>query len=245
MLLNCDMGESFGQWQMGLDKELMPFIDQANIACGFHASDPMIMDTTIKLAKAHNVSVGAHPGYQDLLGFGRRTIPTEKEQLHALLLYQIGAIQALCQANKLTLDYVKPHGALYNNMMKDEVIFKQFLNSLASLSSPLPLMIQAGAKQAHYQQLAEQKDITLIFEGFIDRQYLDDGSLMPRSQQGAVLTETQAIMTQANNLKHGFVISNSGQKLRINANSLCVHGDNPAAIQWIKDVSILLKEKDA
>jgi len=243
LLLNCDMGESFGSWKMGQDLAVMPHIDQANIACGFHASDPQVMDATIKLAKKYAVSIGAHPGYADLVGFGRRTIPCSENEIITLVLYQVGAICSLCEANDVTLDYVKPHGALYNDMMKNEPIFTAIIYALSLLNKPLALMIQAGPKQKCYAQLAKAKGIPLIFEAFLDRRYLEDGSLMPRSEQGSVLTEAEELLSQAKNLQQGFVISNMGSQLAIIADSLCVHGDNLAALKNIEKLASLIKSK--
>ena len=130
--LNCDMGESFGIWKMGNDEEVMPYIDMANLACGFHASDAVTMSRSVILAKKYNVSIGAHPSYHDLLGFGRRTLVCSLEEIKAIILYQLGALNAFCRANGTAISYVKPHGALYNDMMRDENIFKAVLNAISS-----------------------------------------------------------------------------------------------------------------
>lgn len=242
ILLNCDMGESYGPWNMGHDQTLMPHIHQANIACGFHASDPLNMDRCIKLAKQHHVYIGAHPGYQDLLGFGRRSIPHSAAELQSHFLYQIGAINSLCEANEVQLSYVKPHGALYNDMMKDEQIFKQLINALSKLASPLALMIQAGPKQEYYTILARTAQIELIYEAFIDRRYQEDGNLVPRTKDGAVLSTEAELLAQAQQLKQGHVSCNTGKSLEIKAQSLCIHGDNLAAIACIDKISQLFND---
>jgi len=144
MLLNCDMGESFGVWKMGVDELLMPHIDLANIACGGHASDPDVMSATLQLAKQHQVSVGAHPSYADIAGFGRRTIPYQAEQLSRLIVTQVGALAALADYHQVSLDYVKPHGALYNDMHQDLGIFEAVCKAVAGFKRPLKLMVHAS-----------------------------------------------------------------------------------------------------
>lgn len=143
MKLNCDLGESYGSWTMGLDAQVMPFIDQANIACGFHAGDPLVMQKTLELAKVNNVSVGAHPGYPDLVGFGRRSMNCSAEEVIALVNYQIAAIDGVAKSLGIVLEYVKPHGALYNDMMLSQDIRKAILQALSSYHRPLKLMLQA------------------------------------------------------------------------------------------------------
>lgn len=156
MKLNCDMGESFGCWSMGNDAAVMPWVDMANIACGFHASDPDNMVATIALAVSRHVEIGAHPGYDDKIGFGRRSIPHSSESISALVAYQVGALEALCQLQGAHVSYVKPHGALYNDMMKTPVIFQAILAAVAGLNqqreTPLALMILARVDNTQYQQ---------------------------------------------------------------------------------------------
>jgi UPF0271 protein len=137
MKLNCDMGESFGAWKMGADAEIMPYVDMSNIACGFHASDPQVMNHTVTFAVHHNVAIGAHPGYPDLAGFGRKEMAFSEEELVNIVLYQVGALQAICRAHHTTVDYVKPHGALYNTMMRDRSVYKALLKAVAALSPAL------------------------------------------------------------------------------------------------------------
>ena len=139
--LNCDMGESFGIWKMGLDEEIMPYVDMANLACGFHASDPLTMTKAVILAMKHQVEIGAHPGYQDLVGFGRRSMLCSLEEIKAIVIYQIGALAGICKSHNTHISYVKPHGALYNDMMKDENIFKAILSGISSYNKELKLMI--------------------------------------------------------------------------------------------------------
>ncbi len=227
------MGESFGPWQMGCDEAIMPYIDMANIACGFHASDPVIMDKTVKLAKQHQVTIGAHPGYPDLQGFGRRAMQMTPSEITSLVQYQVGALAAICQANQVKLSYVKPHGALYHAMMQDNAIMTALMQGISALNMDLALMIQANAEAEHWARLARSFNLPLWFEAFADRRYLDNGELTPRSQAGAQL-ELDDMLRQAESLfAHQQVTTLSGQLLPLNADTLCVHGDNPAAIAAI------------
>lgn len=230
MKLNCDLGESFGPWKMGADKEVMPFIDQANIACGFHASDPLIMDQTVKLAKAYGVSIGAHPSYPDLQGFGRRNMALTTNELQSMFIYQIGALRAIAKTNGVDIDYVKPHGALYNQMMKDESIMDALMFSMARYDHSLPLMIMATPNHEFYSQKANQYGVRLQFEAFTDRAYDDCGLLVSRAEEGAVLTTTHAILEQMQSIViEKRVKTINGIWLPIHASTLCLHGDNPLA----------------
>ncbi|NQZ92253.1 MAG: 5-oxoprolinase subunit PxpA [Moritella sp.] len=241
MKLNCDMGESFGLWQLGMDEAVMPHIDMANIACGFHASDPLIMQQTVALAKHYNVTVGAHPGYPDLVGFGRRHIRCTSDEVQALILYQVGALSAFCKQQHIPLSYVKPHGALYNDMMQDEAILIAILKGVAAFSPGLPLMLMAQADNSRSETLAAQFSVPLLFEAFVDRCYTDDGLLQPRDLPGAVFTEHSQIINQAIQLaQHGNVTSNNGNLIKLNADTLCVHGDNVQSIEAIAQIKLAL-----
>ncbi len=178
--LNCDIGESFGIWQLGYDEQIMPLIDMANIACGFHASDPLNIIKTVELAKKHNVELGAHPAYQDLIGFGRRTIPYTKEELKAIIIYQIGAVRALANANGVDIKYIKPHGALYNDMMREIDIFNSVNSAIYSYDKDLKLMILSSSKNREYQNISK---VELLFEVFADRAYDNRGFLVPKSDR--------------------------------------------------------------
>lgn len=237
MKLNCDMGESFGSWSMGNDEEVMPFIDMANIACGFHASDPLIMDKTVKLAVAQGVSIGAHPGYPDLVGFGRRNIAVSAKEVEGLIAYQVGALQAICQVNDTQIDYVKPHGALYNTMMRDNDTLQAILKTMHAYQPGLPLVVQALPDNSREQQMAEQYGVPLLLEAFSDRVYDDEGYLVPRSQPDAVLqTKVQIEQQIVSIMEHGYVTSASGKQVNINADTLCVHGDNENAVFAVRRV---------
>ena len=181
--LNCDAGESFGSWTMGLDEAIMPFIDMANFACGFHAGDPLIMERSIKLAIKHGVTIGAHPSYPDLVGFGRRSMACSLEEIEAMVIYQIAALQGFAHANGTSIAYVKPHGALYNDMMKDEKIFRAIIKAVARFNASLTVIILSTVDTSRYDAIAHECGITLLYEVFADRAYDEQGFLVPRSQK--------------------------------------------------------------
>ncbi len=241
--LNCDMGESFGQWPMGQDAAVMPHIQQANIACGFHASDPDVMAATVKLAQEHKVSIGAHPGYADLQGFGRRHIPHSLEQIKHLIAYQVGALMGLTSLVGAQVDYVKPHGALYNLMMADSQVFSAILAAVAQLPGKPALMVLSRADNSEYQALAANAGVSLLLEAFADRAYTREGLLVPRNEPGAVLASNTDILRQTALLAAGSVMTQDGGLLELEVDSICVHGDNPASIQTIADIAAQLSGK--
>ncbi len=241
MKLNCDLGESFGDWRMGLDDQVMPHIDLANIACGFHASDPVHMEKTVQLALAHGVTMGAHPGYPDLVGFGRRSMQCSEAEIRGLLIYQIAALEGIARVQGGQLSYVKPHGALYNDMMRSESLLRIILATLASYSSCLALVVQATADNKTRQAIADEYGITLWFEAFADRAYDDQGLLVSRQQPGAVLEDTDEILARVQRLAaKGELVSQSGQVLQLRPDTLCVHGDNLAAVSLAREIRQVL-----
>ena len=240
MKLNCDLGESFGNWTIGLDKDVMPHIDQANIACGFHAGDPLVMQKTLELAKKHNVSVGAHPSYPDLVGFGRRSMNCSAEEIIALVTYQIAAIDGVAKSLGIEIEYVKPHGALYNDMMAKEAVRIAILKAMSCYYRPLKLMLQATPSIENHKAQAKAYGIEVLSEAFADRCYNDDGNLLARTQDGAVHSK-EKMLAQVKQLKEqGSVTSISGNILHLNADSLCVHGDNAAGVQAISAIRDLI-----
>jgi UPF0271 protein len=239
--LNCDLGESFGAWKMGLDEAVMPHIDQANIACGFHAGDPLVMQKTLALAKQHNVMIGAHPGYPDLVGFGRRSIKTSAEELKAMLTYQIAAMDGMAASVGLTVVYVKPHGAMYNDMMADSAVRAVVMQAIADYHRPLTLMLQSTPSADQHQQEANDLGIALWFEIFADRCYDDDGKLLARSKEGAVHNK-EKMLAQVKQLKDsGTVTTVSGTTLHLRADTLCVHGDNMDGVNAIQQIRELIR----
>lgn len=239
--LNCDMGESYGHWTVGADEQIMPWIDMANIACGFHASDPKVMAKTIALAKHYHVDVGAHPAYQDLQGFGRRSIPHTCAQITELVAYQVGALLGIAKLKNAKIKYVKPHGALYNDMIADKAIFEAIVEAVSLFG--LPLMTLATPNNQIYLDIADKYDVPLLFEAFADRAYQTNGSLVPRNQTGAVYHNADDIFNQAMQLSnYGSVTTLSGETLQLEVDTLCVHGDNPTSIALIQRLSQALTQ---
>ena len=239
--LNCDMGESFGAWKMGEDELIMPHISMANLACGFHASDSITMSRSVELAIKNDVLIGAHPSYQDLVGFGRRSIACSSEEITALTLYQLGALIAFCTAKKTKVSYVKPHGALYNDMMKDETIFKAILQAISSFDTNIKLMILSTPNYEKFETLASSYGIGLIYEVFADRNYNDDGSLVSRSSKDAVVQDENEVIQRVNVLaKDGYINSINDKKLFIKADTICVHGDGEHALSFIRGLKKVL-----
>lgn len=231
MKINCDMGESFGLWKIGQDTEIMPLIDMTNIACGMHASDPLVMHQTVALAKKYGVAIGAHPGYADLQGFGRRAITLPADELQSLFIYQVGALRGICRMQNTDIAYIKPHGALYNKMMDDVFVYENLLIALQKYDSQIPLMIMATPEREQYKKLANQYGISLIFEAFVDRAYAPNGQLEPRSKKGASHKSLDKIKAQALSLIHEQSVTTlDGQKLSVKADSLCIHGDGALAL---------------
>ena len=235
ILLNCDMGESFGAWKMGNDALAMPLIDQANLACGFHAGDPLTMQRAVALAVQHGVSIGAHPAYPDLVGFGRRHMDCSPDEVRAQVLYQLGALEAFCRAAGTRIDYVKPHGALYNDMVRDDALFDAVLQACADYRPGLPLMVLALADNGRERRLAAAAGVPLLFEAFADRAYLSDGRLAPRRLAGAVHHDPERILAQGLAIARGEPFPDmDGKPLRLEADSLCVHGDNAESLAVLR-----------
>lgn len=241
LLLNCDIGESFGAWTMGLDAEVMPHIDCANIACGFHAGDPSTMRRTVDLAVQHGVRIGAHPAYPDLTGFGRRSLACSAQEVEDLLLYQIGALDGICRATGSRVGYVKPHGALYNDMMRQPGLLRAVLRAVRLYDPSLPLMLMSVRDNTVAEALAAEEGISLWFETFADRGYDADGFLLPRSQPGAVHHDSEQVIAQALALAGGQPLTASdGSALRLRADSLCVHGDNAGSVAAVQRIRAAL-----
>lgn len=234
LLLNCDMGEAFGDKPMGADAELMPYIDQTNVACGFHAGGPALMQVTIELAKQHQVAIGAHPAYPDLAGFGRRSMRFSDAEIRAIVQYQIGALQALCRAQGVSLTHVKPHGALYNDMQQHSELFEQVCQAVVTVAPECSLLTLAGTPTSERVQqqveVAARLGLRLQFEAFADRRYEASGQLRARQHADAVLLDSTSIVAQVTSLcEQGGVTTATGEWLALNADTLCLHGDNPVA----------------
>jgi len=234
--LNCDLGESFGNYTLGADAEIMPFITSANIACGFHAGDPSVMRATVRLAKQHGVAVGAHPGWPDLLGFGRREMAVSPTEAEALVLYQIGALAAFARAEGVELRHVKPHGALYNQAAKDAALAEAIARAVKNFSADLILVGLAGSELVI---AGAALGLRVANEAFPDRAYNADGTLMSRKLPGAVLENPADVAANAVRLaKEGIRF---GEKIII-PETLCLHGDNIHAAENARLVRDELRE---
>jgi len=236
LMLNCDLGESFGSWKMGRDDEVMPHIDQANIACGFHGGDPLVMEKTLTMAKQNGVMVGAHPAYPDLVGFGRRPMQCSADEISAFMHYQIAALEGMAKIQGLELAYVKPHGALYNDMMARDAVRAPIMKAIADFHMPVRLMLQATPQAEQHRNEAADHGIELWFEAFADRCYDDDGKLLSRARAGAVHTREKMLAQVEQICQQGTVTSVSGDTLELKPDTLCVHGDNDEGILAIKEI---------
>jgi UPF0271 protein len=241
MKLNADLGESYGHWQFDADSDIMPYIDMANVACGGHAGDPLVMQKTIELAAEHNVLIGAHPSYPDLQGFGRRSMRVPPNELMLIIQAQMATLDGLAKCQGKEVSYVKPHGALYNDMMTDKAVRNAVFSAVSGFYCNLPLVVQASTENETLRSEARERDITLIFEAFSDRLYLDSGLLTPRSHHRAVLNANDAVEQARRLIQRNEVITESGAILSIYADTICVHGDTPEAMHTVKKIRELLQ----
>lgn len=224
--LNCDLGESFGPYTLGADAEMMPLITSANVACGLHAGDPEVMARTVALAKAHGVAVGAHPGYPDLQGFGRRAMTISPQALTSALLYQLGALQAFARVQGVELVHVKPHGALNNLAARD---YPTALTVAEAVAAYDPNLILVGPGGSELCRAGVDVGLRVANEGFPDRGYLPDGQLMPRGQAGALISDPKQVAQNAVRLAREGI---AGSRI----DTLCLHGDNPQAVENARQV---------
>ncbi|RDI22018.1 UPF0271 protein [Pseudacidovorax intermedius] len=226
--LNSDLGESFGAWRMGDDAAMLDVVSSANVACGFHAGDPAGILATLRAAAARGVTVGAHVSYPDLAGFGRRNMDMASSDLRAAVIYQIGALQGLAAAAGTRVRYVKPHGALYNFIAHDERQAQDVIAAVRAIDASLALVVLAGSPLTGWARAA---GLRTVAEAFADRGYRPDGSLVPRSQPGAVLHDPAAVAQRmARLVRDGTVTADDGSTVCIEAQSICLHGDSPGAV---------------
>ena len=234
--LNCDLGESFGRYELGQDAAIMPLVTSANVACGFHAGDPSVMRSTVQLVKQNKVALGAHPGYPDLQGFGRRQIDLTSREVTDIVTYQVGALAAYATAEGIKLVHVKPHGALYNLASKDFVVAKAIAQAVHEID---PSLILVGLAGSVLVKAGEERGLKVANEGFPDRAYLPNGQLMPRTQDGAVIHQPQIVAANALRLvKQGLIVK--GKKVQID--TLCLHGDNLNAVENARVVRLALEK---
>lgn len=239
--LNCDLGESFGNYKLGLDEEVIKYISSANIACGYHASDPLVMSQSVKSAKENGVAVGAHPGFPDLMGFGRRNMSVQPNEAKAYVQYQVGALNAFCRANGVKLCHVKPHGALYNMAGKDYALSKAICEGIYEID---PDIILLGLSGSQMLKAAADTGLRCAMEVFADRAYEEDGSLVARTKPGAVITdENESISRVIGMVKNGTVTAITGKEIPIQAQSVCVHGDGVKALEFVKKIKAALENE--
>ena len=237
--LNCDLGESYGAYRLGMEEEIIPLISSANVACGFHAGDFNTMAKTAKLCAENGVSMGAHPGFPDLQGFGRRNMNLSPVEVRNLITYQVGALSAFCRSAGVRLRHVKPHGALYNMAAKDPALAKAICQGIYSFDPSLILLGLSGS-----EMLKQAKDIGLpgAAEVFADRAYEDDGTLVARSKPGAMITdEDEAVARVIRMILEHKVTSIHGKEIEICPDSVCVHGDSPKALLFVKKIRSALE----
>ncbi len=239
--LNCDMGESFGAYTMGMDDQVIPYISSANIACGFHAGDPLVMEKTVELARCNGTAVGAHPGFPDLQGFGRRNLQVTPQEAKAYILYQTGALYAICRAHEIPLKHIKPHGALYNMAAKDYTLARAIAEGISQIDENLVFL---GLCNSMMQKAAREVGIPFASEVFADRAYQEDGTLVPRSQEGAMITdEDLAVSRVIRMIKDHKVTSISGKEISIQPDSVCIHGDSPKALAFARKIRESLEKE--
>jgi 5-oxoprolinase (ATP-hydrolysing) subunit A len=237
--LNADVGESLGPWPMGEDARLIPLVSSVNVACGFHAGDPLTIQRTVATAVAHGIAIGAHPGYPDLVGFGRRDLDMAADELEASIVYQVGAIAAFARAMGSELRHVKPHGALYNRAARDRSVADVIARALRSVSSELILVGLAGSAML---EAGTEAGLTVAAEAFADRAYEPDGSLRSRRLPGAILSSTEASAAQAVGIaRDGVVRAHNGTEIAVRADTICIHGDTPDAVEVAHAVRMALE----
>lgn len=238
--INSDLGESFGAWSMGDDDAMLDIVTSANVACGFHAGDPAGILRTLKAAAARQVSIGAHVSYPDKVGFGRRNMDVASDELTADVIYQIGALQGLAQTAGTRVNYVKPHGALYNTIAHDR---RQGLAVIAAIRAVDPGLVLVALAGSSLIELAREEGLTCVAEAFADRAYTPEGTLVSRREPGAVLHDPQLIGQRMLRLvEEGTLEAIDGSITRIQADSICVHGDSPAAVAMARELRRVLEQ---
>jgi 5-oxoprolinase (ATP-hydrolysing) subunit A len=232
--LNCDLGESFGAYRIGNDEQILPFVTSANIACGFHAGDPSVMRHTVQFCLEHNVAIGAHPGLPDLVGFGRRNMAVSAQEVYDMVVYQMGALQAFVQAEGGTLHHVKPHGALYNMAATDVKLAEAIAEAVYKV---YPQALLYGLAGSELIRAAERLQLKAAQEVFADRSYQQDGTLTPRNQPNALITDPGEASKQVLRMvQQGLVLSQQGMEVAIQADTICLHGDGPHALAFARSI---------
>jgi len=239
--LNSDLGESFGSYKIGLDEAVIRHVTSANIACGWHAGDPLVMDKTIEMAVKSGTEVGAHPGFMDLMGFGRRNMSVTPMELKAYVKYQLGAIMAFCTARGIKLQHLKPHGSMYNMAAVDAELSMAIAEAICEVDSSIVLL---GLANSEMIRAGRRAGLKAASEVFADRAYNSDGTLVSRKQEGSLIRDVSlAAKRVVRMVKEGKVIAITGEEIDIEAHSICVHGDNPEAIEFVKAIRASLEKE--
>lgn len=233
--INCDLGEGFGNYKMPYDEKILPYVTSINVACGFHAGDPLIMEETVRLALKYNVKIGAHPSYPDLQGFGRREMNLSPKEIYAFVLYQLGALSAMVKVNGAELHHVKPHGALYNQSANNEKNANAIISAVKDFNSDLILYCLSGSLIA---KMAEEQGIKVYHEVFADRNYNDDGTLVHRSNPNALIKEEKQMLEHVERIMHSKkILTINNNLIDIKADTICIHGDGEHALQFARNVA--------
>jgi len=233
--INCDMGESFGAYTIGRDEEVIRYITSGNLACGFHAADPMVMDRTVRLCRDHNVCIGAHPGYPDLGGFGRRFMDISPAEMHNYVVYQVGALRGFLSMYGMPLQHIKVHGALYNHLSAKHDLFLQLVRQVSKAFGHPVFLTLATKQSALLKEKARSEGLRIALEAYPDRHYTDEGELASRKQAGVVLSDPEQIAERAVAMvtKKG-VTTIGGRWIDMSIDTLCIHGDNLLSIEAAK-----------
>lgn len=238
--LNSDLGESFGRYTLGLDDQIIPLVSSVNIACGQHAGDPMVMRKTVNLAKSAGVAIGAHPGYPDLQGFGRRDMNLSPDEAYAYMVYQIGALQAFCAAQDVQLAHVKPHGQLYNHAAIDAELAAALAQAVRDIN---PHLVLVGLANSSLVDEGRKQGLTVAEEFFTDRNYTDEGKLVSRNDPQALIHDEQlAIERVKQAIRDGAILSVTGKLIDLHPDTICVHGDNAQALAFVSRTRHALEE---
>lgn len=239
--VNADLGESFGNYIIGNDEKIIPLISSANVACGFHASDPKVMLDTVKLIKKSGAGLGAHPGFPDKEGFGRRYMDCTNEEIYSMVLYQLSALDGIARTVGVEMNHVKPHGALYNATFTDENLARVIAQAVKDFNPNLKLM---GLSENNLVKAGEEIGLEVVHEVFLDRAYENDGTLVSRRKEGAMITDSKlAVERGIRMITEGKVETIDGQDIDIKADSVCVHGDGEKALQFVKEIKKALEAK--
>ena len=240
--LNSDLGESFGRYTLGMDDKIIPLITSANVACGYHASDPVVMEKTVSMAREAGIRVGAHPGFPDLMGFGRRNMAVSPAEAKAYVMYQLGALEGFCRAKGVKLQHVKPHGAFYNMAAKDYKLSVAICEAIKSFDKDLIVLALSGGELA---KAAKDMGLRTALEVFADRGYEEDGTLVDRRKEGAMITDDQeAIDRVIRMVKEKKVTAVTGRDIPIQADSVCVHGDGVKALAFVEKIRAALQKEE-